>query len=98
MVVTGFHTYQLFSVRTASTYYDNGAILSTNYWKFAMMTFNYGGLGLIGIAFLTQLMSLFGVLVPINIMWWTTGLGLLGTTYQLTLAVLLFLAYDGARG
>ena len=97
MVMTGFHVYQTFSVRTASTYYDDGKILSTNYWSLAMLIFSYGGLGLFGIAFLTQLMALFGLFVPLNLFWWTSGLGLLGFTYELTLAVFFFLAYDGAR-
>ena len=43
-------------------------------------------------------MSLFGLFVPLNLFWWTLGLGLLGFTYELTLAVFFFLAYDGARG
>ena len=97
MVMTGWHVYQTFSVRTASTYYDDGKILSTNYWSLAMMIFSYGGLGLFGVAFLTQSMALFGLFVPLNLFWWTSALGLLGFTYELTLAVFFFLAYDGAR-
>ena len=96
MVVAGLHAYSLFRLRSASTYYDAGKILSTNYWSLAGLVFDWGGLGLVGLVFLTQLMAIFGLFTSLNLFMWTVFLGSIGTLYQMTIAVLYFLAYDGA--
>ena len=86
---------KLFRYRSESTYYDAGKILSSNYWKLGDQISLYSWLGLGGVAFLTQLLSVAGIAVDINIMVWMVVLPLVGGLVGLTYSILMFLAYDG---
>ena len=97
MVLASLNSYSLFVLRSESNYYDAGNILSTNWWSLAGLVNDYGGLVLGSMAFLTQLLALFGILVELNLLMWTTILGTIGLTYQLTLTVLYFMAYNSAN-
>jgi hypothetical protein len=55
---------------------------------------HYGGLGLWGIAFLTQLLATFGIMVSINLLVWGMILPLVGMIMELTIMVLAFMAYN----
>lgn len=55
---------------------------------------HYGGLGLWGIAFLTQLLATFGIMVGINLLVWGMILPLGGLIVELCVGVLGFMAYD----
>jgi hypothetical protein len=43
---------------------------ATNYVELSQMLENYGGLAIMGPAFVLQLLSIFGIAVDINAMWW----------------------------
>jgi len=61
---------ELFRYRSASTYYDDGNISATNWWKLANMIEQYAGLSLAGILTISQLLSMFGVGASVNMMLW----------------------------
>ena len=55
---------------------------------------NFGVLGIFGIAFITQLLATFGIMVDINLLVWMMVVPLGGMLIELTVAVLSFLAYN----
>ena len=66
--------YSLFRYRSSSTYYDDGDVLGTNYWKYANVYSSYFWLGAFGLATITQLLAFFGIANAINIAVWVVGL------------------------
>ena len=82
--------------RNVATYYDAGAHASMNYWKIANFVQMYSGLGIMGLATLTQLLALMDVGVSANIMVWTFGVGLSGSVMNMISMSLLWLARDAA--
>ena len=87
---------KMFRYRSASTYYDNGDVLGTNYWKYASQLSGYFWLAGMGIATVTQLLSMFGIANEINLLVWTVGLGGIGELVSLVTSILMFLAWDKA--
>lgn len=67
---------------------------NTDYYKLIHMIENFGVLGIFGIAFLTQLLATFGIMVDINLLVWMMVVPLGGLILELTVAVLSFLAYN----
>jgi len=61
---------ELFRYRSASTYYDDGNISSTNWWKLANLIEGYASLSIAGILTISQLLSMFGVGASVNMMLW----------------------------
>ena len=57
---------------------------TTNFNTLANQVLSYGGLGLWGIAFLTQLLALFGLFPEINYLVWYVGIGILYGTVGMT--------------
>ena len=98
LVMGGLHAATLFRYRTASDYYSNGDILSYNFWKLAALIFDWGGLSLWGIAFLSQLLSFIGgFFASLNLFVWYYIVGGLGATSAISVIVLYALTYDGAH-
>ena len=48
---------------------------SNNYWELSNMVYNYGMIAIWGVAVVTQLMSIFGVMPEINILVWSYVVG-----------------------
>jgi hypothetical protein len=67
---------------------------NTDYYSLMHKIEVYGGLGVWGTAFITQLLATFGIMVGINMMVWGMVLPLVGGLLELTIAVLGFLAYN----
>ena len=67
---------------------------NTDYYNLLHMVGNYGGLGIWGIASLTQLLATFGIMVGINMMVWGMLVPMGGLLIELAYLVLGFLAYD----
>ena len=66
---------------------------ATNYWKLANMVYGYGGLAILGTAYIFQLLATFGIAKGLNFMVWYYGVGLLGMVYDNTYLALMYLAY-----
>jgi len=49
-------------------------VSSTNYWKYGSMLLHYSKIGFFGVAFLTQVLSVFGIMTSINLMVWQYGI------------------------
>ena len=72
-----------FRYRSSDTYYDAGAggtvwgpglgNDSCNYWEYLNMLWNYFTIGWMGIATITQLLSMLGIATEINLMVWMYG-------------------------
>ena len=86
----------LFRYRSSSTYYDDGDVLGTNYWKLANQLSGYFWLGAFGIATITQLLAMYGVANGINLGVWIYGLEMFGGLVGLVTSIMMFLGYDKA--
>ena len=62
-----------FRYRSADTYYNDGDSLSTNYWKMLVQGADYFAMVFMGIASITQLLSMLGIAAEINLMVWMYG-------------------------
>ena len=62
-----------FRYRSADTYYVSGDSLSTNYWKMLIQGADYFTMVFMGIASITQLLSMLGIAAEINLMVWMYG-------------------------
>ena len=83
-----------FRYRGSDSYYDDGDVLgSTNYWQLANQMHGYSGVAFWSLASITQLLSMFGHAVDINLIVWLYGGRLLMLTSLATL-ILEYLAYD----
>ena len=67
---------------------------NTDYYKLLHQIEAFGGLGVWGLAALTQLLATFGIMTGINMMVWSTIVPLGGGLIELAVAVLSFMAYD----
>jgi len=86
-----------FRYRSSETYYDSGATTSsTNYWEYSNMISGYYFLAAFSIAFITQLLSMFGIANEINLYVWMGLLGGIGGLVELVSGLLLWYAYDEA--
>lgn len=65
-----------------------------NWWEYASLTKQYGFLAIFGIAFITQLVALFGVIESVNVLIWQWAVGFGGTLIASVYLVLMGLAYD----
>ena len=81
--------------RSSSTYYDDGAVLGdTNYWELVNTIGGNFWLGAFSLAFITQLLAIFGIANGINVMVWMIGLGLIGGIVNLVTSIMAWYAYD----
>lgn len=86
-----------FRYRSNENYYDSGATTSTtNYWEYSNMISGYYFLAAFSIAFITQLLSMFGIANEINLYVWMGLLGGLGGLVELVSGLLMWYAYDEA--
>jgi len=89
-----------FRYKSASTYYDAGSVLGTNWWKMSNQLSSYSGLVLWGLATITQLLSMLdwetGVIA--NLVVWTIGLGQIGMLLSTIAGFMNFYAYNSAFG
>ena len=86
----------LFRYRSSSTYYDDGDVLGTNYWKLANVYGSYFWLGAFGIATVTQLLAFFGIANSVNLAVWIYGLEVVGGIVGLATSLAMLLGYDTA--
>ena len=86
----------LFKFRSSTTYYDDGDVLGTNYWKMANVYSSYFWLGAFGLATLTQLLAFFGVANEINIAVWIYGLEMVGGVVGMVTSIAMALGYNAA--
>merc|ERR1712051_807058 len=69
----------------------------TNYWKLANLIHGYGGLAILGSAYIFQLLATFGIAKNLNYLIWYYGVGLVGVLYDNVYLVLMYLAYNAAH-
>ena len=89
----------LFRYKSATDYYDagatyNGASDNTNWWKISNQISYYGALGVSSILTLTQLLSMFGVAVDVNVMAWSWSMMLVMPLIGMAAGALKFYAYE----
>ena len=87
---------QLFRYRSNEDFYIGGEYLDFNGWKMANLLQDYSFLVLGGIAFITQLLSMFGIANEINLLVWMWGLGFVGMLVEAVAGFMMFYAYDSA--
>ena len=96
LLQAGVIALKLFKYRPISTTYTTGAaIFSINYWQIANMIDGYGGLFFWGVASITQLLSVFGVMADVNLLVWGQIGPLMGIVSLISYGLRLF-AYDTA--
>ena len=82
--------------RSDSTFYASGdTVLSSNYWEQANMVRHPSRIAIFGILFITQLLSMVGVMPEINMMAWHYLMPVWMLT-NMVANVLELMAYDGA--
>ena len=83
-----------FRYRKFDSYYADGEVLGTNYWKIANQISGYSGTMYWTIAFLTQFLVTFaGAGVEINLMVWVQGMMVM-VAVSIVSEALRFYAYD----
>ena len=82
-----------FRYRSSDTYYDAGDALTTNYWELLNMLWNYFTIGWMGIATITQLLSMLGIAAEINLMVWMYG-GIVNMVVSFISSLVAMYAYD----
>ena len=90
------YSLDLFRYKAVDGYFDDGDVIGTNFWKLGYKISAYAGLSLMAIAALSQLLSIFGVAVSTNIMYWTVILPGIGGLAELVVGVMYWLSYDRA--
>lgn len=86
---------QLFRYRSDEDFYLIGEQLTSgNTWKWANLLQDYSMLALGGIAFITQLLSMFGIANEINLLVWMWGLGFVGMLVEAVAGLMMFYGYD----
>ena len=81
--------------RSAETYYDAGDVLGdTNYWQLLNTIGGNFWLGAFSLAFVTQLLAIFGIANGINLLVWTVGLGGIGGLVNLVTSIMAWYTYD----
>ena len=84
---------QQYRYRSDSTYYDAGDAISTNYWQYLNDLWNYFTIAFMGVASITQLLSMLGIAAEINVMVWMYG-GLADMVVSLVSMLVGMYAYD----
>ena len=74
--------------------YDIAVLLKTNWWKQGWYLSRYGDLAIFGVAFISQLLALFGVAIAFNMSVWVWGVGVAGALVNLVAGIEWFLAYN----
>ena len=93
MIAGTYHGISLFYFRKYPDHYERDQLTSPLNWRmWAMLIQDWGGLGVWGIAFLFQLISLFGAGGELNMIIWYWIVGITGGTAVLTVAAFYFLA------
>jgi len=87
---------QLFRYRSDENFYIGGEYLDFNGWKMANLLQDYSFLVLGGVAFITQLLSMFGIANEINLLVWMWGMGFVGMLVEAVAGFMLFYSYDEA--
>jgi len=90
---------QLFRYRSDKddeSFYIGGDYLDYNGWKTANHLHDYSFLVLGGVAFITQLLSMFGIANEINLLVWMWGMGFVGMLVEAVAGFMLFYSYDEA--
>ena len=82
-----------FRYRSSDTFYDAGDALTTNYWELLNMLWNYFTIGWMGIATITQLLSMLGIAAEINLMVWMYG-GIVNMVVSFISGLVAMYAYD----
>ena len=72
---------------------DEGDDQPTNYWKLLNMHWNYFTIGWMGIATITQLLSMLGIAAEINLMVWMYG-GIVNMVVSFISGLVAMYAYD----
>ena len=96
-VQVGLLSLVIFALRPKMTSVSQAAsatFTNTNWYNLSNLIAGYGLLGLFGLAFVTQVLSIFGIASFVNVLVWLVGVGLLGGTVVLTALVFNFLAYN----
>ena len=89
----------LFRYSTVKDYYnqfatDTTGLVLTNWFKLGDIIINWTNLVVYGIAFLTQLIALFGILGDINMLVWVWGVMVAGGLADLVAGLFFWMAYD----
>ena len=79
--------------RSSTTYYDAGDALTTNYWELLNMHWNYFTIGWMGVATITQLLSMLGTAAEINVIVRLYG-GILNMAVSFISGLAAMYAYD----
>ena len=94
MSLTAHAALQQFRYRSSDTYYSAGDSLgSQNFWQLLNNVWNYFTIAYMGIASLTQLLSMLGIAAEINVMVWMYGSMVDGVIALVTSLVAMY-AYD----
>ena len=96
--ITAGTALNMFRYQSAASYYTNSAnvIGSTNYYELAHLLGNYSAITIGGSLALLQLLSMFGVLVELNLYFWLMLAPILGGFISSGVGTFMFLAYDKA--
>lgn len=81
--------------RSSTTYYDSGDVLGdNNYWQLVNTIGGNFWLAAFSVAFITQLLAIFGIANGINVMVWTIGLGGIGSLVNMVTGIMAWFGYD----
>ena len=84
-----------FRYRSSTTYYDSGDVLGdNNYWQLVNTIGGNFWLAAFSVAFITQLLAIFGIANDINVIVWAVGLGGIGGLVNLVTGIMSWYAYD----
>ena len=84
---------QQFHYRNTTTFYAAGDSLSINYWEYIVMTWNYFTIAWMGVATITQLLSMLGTAAEINVIVRLYG-GILNMAVSFISGLAAMYAYD----
>ena len=95
IMASGIAALNKFRYKSKSTYFDNAKTgTNTNYNKLSDDIYQYGVLGVMGLAAVTQLASMLGIAVPVNMMVWEIGVGQILPMLSLASLVMSGLAWE----
>jgi len=89
----------LFRYSSLKNYYnmyatDTTGLVLTNWFKIGDLIINYTNMVVYGVAFITQLIALFGILGDINMLVWVWGVMVVGGLAELVGGLFYWMAYD----
>jgi hypothetical protein len=90
---------EMFRYRSPADFYTASDTVygdSVNWWKLSHLIGGYGGLSFFAVASITQILSMAGIAVPINILVWQWGVFLILPVIGAVTSALLWFAYDQA--